>query len=687
MDKKNFNEVLKQQEQAEEKLMQDKQGEESEMALDDTQRVKVLSPGRLVFNRFIRNKLAIVGSVILIFMFVFSFLCPLLYPYSQTEIFYKYDKVMVNYAQATVRNEYTTLMLEDVQIDNSVKNRLNSYINQMEEEGISEFSVADKNGIGYVLRKEKDNIYSLGQDAAVEICSVGGYSAFAAYNSIFGQLDYSGSETADEGFKDALDRAIDSEKTEFSYQDTNYRLTAGKKGNYTIEREAGAVVYAQGQEMGADFEAALMENMDQEAFSFGGKEYIISTEDGSSRVFEAGEQKQVAYLTTYVFDAYQNSSAITDEFRVEAIRAAVGDQSFKVGESSYTLQEEEDEIVIYDTARSEEPFAAFSNLVVRAYSGEDTMEFAYKEKVREVVDEMVSGGVVKSSFEWEIPQLNENGEYEYDENGNLIKEQTEMQIENKNGSFVINCEQVNYLIDIYGSVSKEHWIGTDGDGMDVLAGMMYGGRVSLMVCFVVVFIETILGVIMGGIAGFFGGWVDNVIMRLVDIFYCIPSMPILIITGALFDAQKMTPYTRLVWMMVILGVLGWAGVARMVRGQILSLREQEFMVAAESIGLKTSRRIFKHLVPNVMPQLIVTASSALGSIIITESTLSFLGLGVKHPLATWGTMINSVTGSSENMIRYTYIWVPVGLLICLTVIAFNFVGDGLRDAFDPKMKR
>ncbi len=687
MDKKNFNEVLKQQEQAEEKLMQDKQGEESEMALDDTQRVKVLSPGRLVFNRFIRNKLAIVGSVILIFMFVFSFLCPLLYPYSQTEIFYKYDKVMVNYAQATVRNEYTTLMLEDVQIDNSVKNRLNSYINQMEEEGISEFSVADKNGIGYVLRKEKDNIYSLGQDAAVEICSVGGYSAFAAYNSIFGQLDYSGSETADEGFKDALDRAIDSEKTEFSYQDTNYRLTAGKKGNYTIEREAGAVVYAQGQEMGADFEAALMENMDQEAFSFGGKEYIISTEDGSSRVFEAGEQKQVAYLTTYVFDAYQNSSAITDEFRVEAIRAAVGDQSFKVGESSYTLQEEEDEIVIYDTARSEEPFAAFSNLVVRAYSGEDTMEFAYKEKVREVVDEMVSGGVVKSSFEWEIPQLNENGEYEYDENGNLIKEQTEMQIENKNGSFVINCEQVNYLIDIYGSVSKEHWIGTDGDGMDVLARMMYGGRVSLMVCFVVVFIETILGVIMGGIAGFFGGWVDNVIMRLVDIFYCIPSMPILIITGALFDAQKMTPYTRLVWMMVILGVLGWAGVARMVRGQILSLREQEFMVAAESIGLKTSRRIFKHLVPNVMPQLIVTASSALGSIIITESTLSFLGLGVKHPLATWGTMINSVTGSSENMIRYTYIWVPVGLLICLTVIAFNFVGDGLRDAFDPKMKR
>ena len=140
-------------------------------------------------------------------------------------------------------------------------------------------------------------------------------------------------------------------------------------------------------------------------------------------------------------------------------------------------------------------------------------------------------------------------------------------------------------------------------------------------------------------------------------------------------------------MMVILGILGWATVARLVRGQILSLREQEFMHAQEATGMRNRRRIFRHLVPNVMPQLIVTATMGVGEVIIYESTLSFLGLGVKHPLATWGTMINSVTSSSESMIKYTYIWVPVGILICLTVIAFNFVGDGLRDAFDPKMKR
>jgi peptide/nickel transport system permease protein len=216
---------------------------------------------------------------------------------------------------------------------------------------------------------------------------------------------------------------------------------------------------------------------------------------------------------------------------------------------------------------------------------------------------------------------------------------------------------------------------------------MYGGRISLLVGFVVVIIEMFIGVIMGGIAGYFGGMVDNLIMRLVDIFYCIPSMPILIITGALFDSLEMDYKTRLIWMMAILGFLGWAGVARMVRGQILSLREQEFMVAAEASGLSTSRRIFRHLVPNVMPQLIVQATMGLGSVIITESTLSFLGLGVKHPMATWGNMMNNITQKVEYLQAYAYIWVPIGCLICLAVIAFNFVGDGLRDAFDPKMKR
>ena len=160
----------------------------------------------------------------------------------------------------------------------------------------------------------------------------------------------------------------------------------------------------------------------------------------------------------------------------------------------------------------------------------------------------------------------------------------------------------------------------------------------------------------------------------------------MIILGATMDALRMDTYIRLIVMMAALGIMGWASVARLVRGQILSLREQEFMVATEATGIKVKDRIFHHLVPNVMPQLIVTATMGMGSVIITESTLSFLGLGVKHPLATWGTIINSVSSASA-MAHYAHIWIPVGLLICLTVIAFNFVGDGLRDAYDPKSKR
>ena len=152
------------------------------------------------------------------------------------------------------------------------------------------------------------------------------------------------------------------------------------------------------------------------------------------------------------------------------------------------------------------------------------------------------------------------------------------------------------------------------------------------------------------------------------------------------DAMRVDPQIRMLYLMLILGFLGWAGVARLVRGQILSLREQEFMTATEACGIRVSRRIFKHLIPNVIPQLIVTCTMGLGSTILTEATLSFLGLGVKFPFASWGNIINDVNDTFV-LTNYWFIWIPAGVLLLLTVLAFNLVGDGLRDAFDPKMKR
>ena len=222
--------------------------------------------------------------------------------------------------------------------------------------------------------------------------------------------------------------------------------------------------------------------------------------------------------------------------------------------------------------------------------------------------------------------------------------------------------------------------------MDILTRLMYGGRISLMIGFIVVIIEAVLGVVLGGVAGYFGKWVDNLIMRIVDIFYCIPSMPLIIIIGSIMDSMKIDPQIRIYFLMFIMGFLGWPGIARLVRGQILSLREQEFMTATEALGISVPRRIFKHLIPNVIPQLIVMLTMGLGSIILTESTLSFLGIGVKFPFASWGNIISAVT-NVYVMTNYWFVWIPAGICILLTVLAFNFIGDGLRDAFDPKMKR
>ena len=248
----------------------------------------------------------------------------------------------------------------------------------------------------------------------------------------------------------------------------------------------------------------------------------------------------------------------------------------------------------------------------------------------------------------------------------------------------------NYAVTVDGDVEtwglKGYVCGTDDLGRDVFNRIINGGKVTMTVGAISVIIQLVIGIILGGLAGYFGGWVDNLIMRVVDIFYCIPSMPIIIILGAAMDASRVDPTIRMVYLMLILGFLGWAGIARLVRGQILSLREQEFMTATEACGISVSRRIFRHLIPNVIPQLIVNCTMSLGATIITEATLSFLGLGVKFPFASWGNIMNDVS-NSYVLTEYWFIWIPAGICLMLTVLGFNFVGDGLRDAFDPKMKR
>ena len=677
----NLNEVLKAKEAAEQNK---KSVENEEIHLDDVSRVKVLSPGRQVFKRFIRNRLAVFGSVVLIFMFAFSFLGPLFYAHGQTEIFYKYNNQNVNYALAKENSAYNGYVVNDsVELDSKVVTAMNSNIKSMIEEGKDYLLVEGETG-NFEINRLGDEIYTLSGREMDEVCTAGTSTVtIGTYDSVGKKLKFSGEEI--EGLEDAA-KACKGKSGEFKFGGETYSYKKGSGKSYTITKTSDGINYAKGS-LGEEFEAAMLAAIESEAkaFSFEGVNYAILNKGEAHHVYTSGEPSMAMVYTRFTLDTFETGLKVSDEFRVNALLAAYDSGKFSYEGQKYTIKSNDDVLEIFDAQGNE--FAEFSTISIRRYSGEDSMDYDLKKALNTVIEEMQKTDLKTAELTYRLPMQDENGVYTYDEQGNLQYEDGDLTISQRDtGSYVISCHQTIYVIDKFAAPSGTHVLGTDGDGFDVLARVMYGGRISLMVGFVVVSLQILLGVIMGGLAGYYGGWVDNLIMRLVDIFYCLPSMPIMIILGAMMDALRMNTYVRLMIMMAALGIMGWAGVARMVRGQILSLREQEFMVATEATGIRVKDRIFRHLVPNVMPQLIVIASLGIGGTIITESTLSFLGLGVKHPLATWGTIINSVSSASA-MAHYPFIWIPVGLLICMTVIAFNFVGDGLRDAYDPKAKR
>ncbi len=410
----------------------------------------------------------------------------------------------------------------------------------------------------------------------------------------------------------------------------------------------------------AAFEKA--NNAGQTEFDVNGNHYQITV---SGRTITVTSDRELAIASKYVFNVYTQGTELSYDFKCQAEQALNAAQtSFQADGNKYTIDIDaaNDRAVISDAGGKQ--YALMSHFAVSSSTNGVFLSVGYIEAAEEAITAKEKTFTYKDTDGKEITYT----------------------LEQKNAQYVIRNYQKTQLNDNYSSPSLKHLCGTDGNGMDIMTRLMFGGRVSLMIGFVVIFIELFIGVILGGIAGFFGGWVDNIIMRIVDIFYCIPAMPLYIILGSIMDKMKVDPKIRIYFLCIVLGVLGWASIARMVRGQILSLREQEFMVAAEATGISTYRRIFMHLIPNVIPQLIVVATMGLGDVILTEATLSFLGLGVKYPYASWGNIINAVN-DSYIMSTYWFVWIPAGMLILLTVLGFNFIGDGLRDAFDPKMKR
>lgn len=247
--------------------------------------------------------------------------------------------------------------------------------------------------------------------------------------------------------------------------------------------------------------------------------------------------------------------------------------------------------------------------------------------------------------------------------------------------------EIDYGTNFLAAPGGSHVLGTDEKGMDIFMRLMYGGRLSLTISFLAVFLTSALGIVFGGLAGYYGGKVDEIIMRICDILICLPTLPLMLILGTVLDANGIPQEYYIYLLMGLLSLFSWPGMARLVRGQILYLREQEYMVAAEAMGYSASRRIFKHLIPNILPQILVSMTLSLGSMILYEATLSYLGLGVKIPYSSWGTMIEIISKRSDILKGYFNVWGPPGICIIIAVLGFNFIGDGLRDALDPKQRR
>jgi peptide/nickel transport system permease protein len=224
--------------------------------------------------------------------------------------------------------------------------------------------------------------------------------------------------------------------------------------------------------------------------------------------------------------------------------------------------------------------------------------------------------------------------------------------------------------------SWEHPLGTDDLGREVLVRMLYGARISLLVGFVAVGISTLIGILCGALAGYYGGWVDAVVMRFVDIMLCFPTFFLILAVIAFLDPS--------IWnIMIVIGLTSWMGVARLVRAEFLSLRQRDFVLAAQVLGASDARLIFRHILPNALSPVLVSATLGVAGAILTESALSFLGIGVQPPTPSWGNML--IIGK-QTLGSAWWLSVFPGVAILITVLGYNLLGEGIRDALDPRIK-
>jgi len=235
----------------------------------------------------------------------------------------------------------------------------------------------------------------------------------------------------------------------------------------------------------------------------------------------------------------------------------------------------------------------------------------------------------------------------------------------------------NTITESFGEApSWSHWLGTDQIGRDQLSRLIYAARVSLSVGLGAILISSVIGTVLGLISGYYGGWIDGVVMRVTDVFMSFPYIMLILVVASIVGPG-------LTNIILILGLLGWPGVARLVRGNVLSVKEADYVKAAVVLGFRTPRILFRHVLPNTVAPILIYATSGVAGAILDEAALSFLGLGVQPPTPSWGNMLASAQ-SLTVLTSQPWLWVPPGIMVVLSVLSINFIGDALRDAMDPK---
>lgn len=234
------------------------------------------------------------------------------------------------------------------------------------------------------------------------------------------------------------------------------------------------------------------------------------------------------------------------------------------------------------------------------------------------------------------------------------------------------------LYNISSPPSGEHLLGTDDLGRDVLARLLYGGRVSLLVGVFATMLQVMIGTILGVLAGYFGGAIDAIIMRIVDIVMCFPFFIVAIALAAIVGPSVVN-------LIIIIAILSWTDIARIVRAEVLSIKERDFIMASKAIGFNNLDIILKHIIPNVLSSILVATTLSMATAILMEASLSFLGMGVKPPMPSWGNMLTAAQ-NMRTLSSEWWLWIPPGFMIIISVLAINFLGEGLRGKLDPKRK-